>query len=72
MASRHHSNTNRPLDRIEGPGLRNGVPGVEKAGTKLSEKTANWPDPGPHWDTSFNRATKVPVVKTRAKKGGLD
>lgn len=72
MTARFHPNTNRPLDRVEGPGLRKGVPGAEKAGTKLSEKTASWPDVGPHWGSSFNRATKMPVVKTRPAKKGLD
>ena len=42
-----------------------------KAGT-VTERTAAWPAPGPVWATSFNRKTRVPVVKTRARKHGID
>lgn len=38
----------------------------------VKERTAAWPTPGPTWKTSFNVKTRVPVVKTRAKKAGID
>lgn len=47
-------------------------PGKKKGAPDVAEKTANWPTPGPTWAGSFNRETKVPVVKTRAKKHGID
>ena len=31
-----------------------------------------WPKPGPTCGTSFNRAAKFPVVKTRIVKDGVD
>ena len=36
------------------------------------EKTANWPTPTPSPGVGFNRRTNWPVVKTRAKKAGID
>lgn len=47
-------------------------PGKKKDAPEVKERTANWPTPGPTWAGSFNRSTKVPVVKTRAKKHGID
>lgn len=38
----------------------------------MTERTAAWPAPGPISSFSFNRTTKVPVVKTRAAKAGVD
>ena len=38
----------------------------------VKERTAAWPTPGPTWKTSFNVKTRVPVVKTRARKHGID
>lgn len=55
----------KPGNSMERPGTKKGAPDVK-------EKTANWPTPGPTWAGSFNRETKVPVVKTRAKKHGID
>ena len=74
MASRYHS---KFKERKVGKGGarpapgKTGDPGTETTGA-LSERTASWPVPGPQWGSSFNRATRVPVVKTRAKKGGID
>lgn len=53
------------------PGQR-GDAGAEAAGGTIKEKTTTYPDVGPHWGSSFNRTTRVPVVKTRAQKKGLD
>lgn len=36
------------------------------------EKTVNWKNAGAEWGSSFNRKTKMPVVKTRAVKRGID
>lgn len=65
---------NRYAKNLEGAG-RGAT--VAKAGTspKVSmpgERTAAWPTPSPVWKTSFNRSTRVPVVKTRARKHGID
>lgn len=65
---------NRYAKNLEGSG--SGAT-VAKSGTsqKVSmpgERTAAWPTPGPVWASSFNRKTRVPVVKTRARKHGLD
>lgn len=49
-----------------------GTPGAEAAKTTVRERTSNWPDPQPHWTGSFNRKTKAHVVKTTAKRAGLD
>lgn len=53
-------------------GPHGGTPVAEMKGP-LTEKTANWPtDIGPKWATTYNRKTRVPVVKQYAKKYGVD
>lgn len=50
-----------------------GTPGSASASAgPVKERTVAWPTPGPVWKTSFNVKTRVPVVKTRAKKAGID
>lgn len=39
---------------------------------RVEERTAKWPKPGPMPGVGFNRTTKMPVVKTRPAKGGVD
>lgn len=73
MASRYFSKL-RPIGK---PGIapspgKDGAPGAEAAKMKVRERTADWPDPGPHWKGSFNSMMKSHVVKTTAKKGGLE
>ena len=75
MAARHYSPfaERKVTSPSKGaPPGKDGVPGDEAKGRAIGEKTAAWPDPTPHWKGSFNRATRVPVVKTRARKGGID
>lgn len=73
MASRYFN----PLRKIGTPGPTpamgaRGTPGAEASKMTIRERTANWPDPKPHWKGSFNSKTKAHVVKTTAKRGGLD
>ena len=51
------------------PGSK-GTPGREAAGGALTERTANWPTPGPMRGAGFNRTTKMPTVKVAAKSAG--
>lgn len=71
MASRFHSEF--PEKKISGPG-RGPVQkaGLSGKGKMPGEKTANWKSPGPTKGSNFNRKMKSPVVKTRAKKHGVD
>ena len=41
-------------------------------GPAQKDDPKNWPDPGPHWGTSFNRAAKFPVVKVGVVRKCLD
>ena len=70
MASRYFSDfsdkkitapTHRSSKSKGGPALWNG-----------NEKVPDWKPAGKGWGSSFNRKTKMPVVKTRAKKQGID
>jgi hypothetical protein len=54
----------RPKPGPAGPG--------EAAGGAIEERTASWPTVSPVWATSFNRATRADVVKTRPAKQGID
>ncbi len=54
-----------------GPAPTPGYTGETGADRKLTEKTAAWPAAGPAGAGAFNRATKGPVVKTRAAKKGI-
>lgn len=38
----------------------------------VTDKPVGYPKPSPTWPGSFNRATKMPVVKTRVDKHGVD
>ena len=49
-----------------------GAPGAEAAKTKVTERTAPWPTPGPMRKTGFNRKTKMPTVKVSARHAGCD
>lgn len=64
----YHADLKLPTP-AEAKGLR---AGVSPNAPEVRERTAAWPTPSPTWATSFNRKTKVPVVKTRAAKHGLD
>lgn len=74
MASRFAPQSPRPLHKA--PVARagtSGTPGAEAARRAIGERTAAWPTPGPmRTGGGFNRKTKADVVKTRAKKAGLD
>lgn len=45
--------------------------GSKSPGGSVSETTANWPSAGPSGSPGWNRKSKVPIVKTYAKKMGL-
>lgn len=70
MASRYFSEFKEK--KLAAKGRRPTGPKGVAPTASITERTARWPDPTPHWATSFNRTTKVPVVKTRTKKGGID
>lgn len=73
MASRYFSKT-RPIGKPGTPPAMGhvGTPGAEAAGKKITERTAAWPDPKPHWNGSFNAKTRAAVVKTTARRAGID
>lgn len=67
----------KPLDSYKitapaGPKKAMGASGKTPTASMGGEKTANWKNAGAAWGSSFNRATKVSVVKTRAAKAGID
>ena len=75
MASRYFSEF--PEKRISKAGTpppmgKGGTLGAEAAGRKITERTAAWPSPGPTPGIGFNRKTRAHVVKTTAKRAGLD
>lgn len=72
MPNRWHSPFAQLKTGRSGSGTAAERPGKKHDAPKGKERTANWPTPGPIWKGSFNRATKVPVVKTRATKHGMD
>lgn len=74
MASRFAPQSPRPIHKAPvARAGRSGTPGAEATGRKISERTAAWPAPGPmRKGGGFNRKTKADVVKTRAKKAGVD
>lgn len=67
MASRFYSDV-RPIKEAK-PSHAGPKEGPKKEPVK--ERTAGWPQPGPYWKSSFNRTSKMPVVKTRAAKRGI-
>ena len=73
MASRYFSKT-QPIGKPGTPPAmgQRGTAGAEASKMTIRERTANWPDPTPHWKGSFNAKTKAHVVKTTAKRAGLD
>jgi hypothetical protein len=71
MASAYYSDV-RGVKAKKGKGAPTGAEGTAPAPGKIKEKTVAWPTVGPTWGTSFNRKTKVPVVKQYAKKYGVD
>lgn len=72
MSNRYYTHTREKISAPDGPKGTRGKPGAEKSKRVLSDTQTKWPDPGPHWGVSFNRAAKMPVVKTKVVKGGVD
>ena len=75
MSNQNYSEfkTRRQNKNSGGPGVksRKGHMGAEHDAAQTDDPKA-WPKPGPNWGTSFNRAVKFPVVKTRVVKDGVD
>ncbi len=74
MASRFHSEfpEKRVTAPAKGPVNKHGPKGAEASGMRLKEKTANWKTPSPTKGSNFNRRTKMPVLKAKPKKAGVD
>lgn len=70
MASRYHSDFSDK--KITAPSGPKGSKGAAKKLWDGKERTASWPSAGKGWGSSFNRATRVPVVKTRPAKQDID
>ena len=63
----------RKVSAPPGPAAgREGTPGAEASGKKLSMKTVAWPSAGPARGAGFNKTTKMRIVKTAAHRIGLD
>lgn len=73
MASRFFSyNSDKKTSAPSGPKKAMGASGKAPSPTLSPERTANWKPAGKGWSSSFNRAMKSPVPKTRAAKQGID
>ena len=56
---------------VRGYTFRKGA-GKSEDGPAKKDTVKKWPNPQPEWKTSFNRAAKFPVVKTRVVSHGID
>lgn len=71
MSARRFSQFKQRRTRTSGKAPAPGMPGEAPAAALPGERTAAWPSAGRVGPMPFNRATKVPVVKTTARKQGL-
>lgn len=54
------------------PKAKDAPKGSTAAQGPVTDRALPWPGATPAWGTSFNRTTKMPVVKTRVVKHGVD